>query len=66
MTATKRLTVRLESRVMELVITVSKNRGESRSNLVRRAILKELANLSFLSEPEKKALGVRLINGKRK
>ena len=37
---------------------VSKARGEDTSDFIRRAILKELASLSFLSELEKKALGI--------
>jgi len=37
---------------------VSSARGEDISDFIRRAILKELANLSFLSEEQKKALGV--------
>ena len=38
--------------------TISKARGEDVSDFVRRAILKELANLGFLSPEEKKALGI--------
>lgn len=41
-----------------LIKRVSKARGEVMSSFARRAILKELALLSFLSDDEKKALGV--------
>jgi hypothetical protein len=34
-------------------------RGEDLSDFIRRSVLKELANLSFLSAEEKKALGVK-------
>lgn len=40
-----------------LIKRVSKTRGEGISSFARRAILKELAALSFLSDDEKKALG---------
>jgi hypothetical protein len=43
---------------VELLKKVSKARGEDLSDFVRRAIYKELANLSFLPEDQKKALGV--------
>ena len=39
--------------------TVSNARGEDVSDFVRRAILKELASLSFLSDDQKKALGIK-------
>ena len=38
---------------------VSNARGEDVSDFVRRAILKELASLSFLSPEQKKALGIK-------
>ncbi len=38
---------------------VSKARGEDVSDFVRRAILKELAGLGFLSPEQDKALGVK-------
>jgi len=38
--------------------TISGARGEDVSDFVRRAILKELASLSFLLEDQKKALGL--------
>jgi len=44
---------------VELIKQVSKARGEDLSDFVRRSILKELASLSFLSEDQKKALGIK-------
>lgn len=39
---------------------VSKAREEDVSDFVRRAILKELARLGFLSPEQKKALGIKI------
>lgn len=39
---------------------IAKARGEDVSDFIRRAVLKELASLNFLSEFENKALGVNL------
>ena len=44
--------------------SVSEARGEDVSDFIRRAVLKELASLSYLSKDQKKALGV-LDNHKR-
>lgn len=41
-----------------LLRMVCSQRGEDVSDFVRRAVLRELAALSYLSEVEKKALGV--------
>jgi predicted DNA-binding protein len=38
---------------------ISNARGEDTSDFVRRAILKELASLNFLSAEQKKALGIK-------
>ena len=43
---------------VELLKKVSKDRGEDVSDFVRRAVYKELASLSFLSDEQKKALEV--------
>ena len=40
--------------------TVCDARGEDVSDSIRGAVLKELASLSFLSEDQKKALGIRV------
>ena len=37
---------------------VSKDRGEDVSDFIRRAVLRELGRLSFLSEEQKKALEI--------
>ena len=57
---TKFFTTRIDPEILKLMTKVSKNRGEPRSNLVRRAILKELASLSYLSGDQNKALGVSM------
>jgi len=49
---------RIPKHIVELLKKVSKNRGEDVSDFVRRAVYKELASLSFLSDEQKKALGV--------
>ncbi|MDY6966614.1 MAG: hypothetical protein SVM80_11740 [Halobacteriota archaeon] len=43
----------------ELIREVARLRGGSVSDFLRYAVLKELARLSYLSEDEEKALGVR-------
>jgi len=53
---TNQIVVRLNPDDKELVVKVAKARGEDLSDFVRRAIKRELARLSFLSEDEKKAL----------
>lgn len=50
--------VRFEKELKELAAQVAKSRGEDLSSLIRRAVKTELARLSYLSEFEKKALGV--------
>jgi hypothetical protein len=52
------LSARVPTKLYVQVRDVSKDRGEDLSDFIRRAILKELASLSFLSPEEKKALGV--------
>jgi len=44
---------------VELIKKISKARGEDLSDFVRRAIYKELADLSFLPDDQKKALGIK-------
>lgn len=48
----------MPSEYVVLLKRVCKARGEDLSDFVRRAIYKELANLSFLPEEQKKALGL--------
>ncbi len=51
---------RMPSEEIELVRKVAKARGEDLSDFVRRAVKMELARLSFLSQEEKKALGMEV------
>ena len=57
-TTTQIIGMRVSPELHDLVARVSKARGEGISSFARRAILKELAALSFLSDDEKKALGI--------
>lgn len=50
---------RTSPEIYELMRTVSDARGEDISDFIRRAVLKELASLSFLPKEQKKALGIR-------
>jgi len=56
---TKLLSARVSETLYDQVKEVSKDRGEDLSDFIRRALLKELASLSFLPEEQKKALGIR-------
>lgn len=49
---------RMPKHDIELLKRVSKARGEDLSDFVRRAIYRELGSLSFLSDEQKKALGI--------
>jgi hypothetical protein len=49
---------RLDPELKSLLFRVSAARGESPSDFARRAIKTELARLSYLSNEEKKALGL--------
>lgn len=49
---------KLEKSVAQTLKAFSAARGESLSTVVRRSIRKELASHSYLSQDEKKALGV--------
>jgi len=52
------ISFRVSQEDKELLEKVCKARGEDISSFIRRAYRKELANLNFLSEQDKKALGV--------
>jgi len=54
----KIVSVRVTEQLHLLIGNICKNRGEDISDFVRRAVLKELAELSFLPSEQKKALGV--------
>jgi len=47
-----------EEEIIELIDQVAKNKGIDRSDFIREAIRKRLADLSFFSEEIKKSLGV--------
>jgi uncharacterized protein (DUF1778 family) len=49
---------RMRREDVQLIKEICEARGEDLSDFVRRAIKRELARLSFLSEEEKKALGI--------
>lgn len=49
---------RMKKQDIALLKRVCEARGEDISDFVRRAIYKELASLSLLSEEQKKALGM--------
>lgn len=55
---TKPLGVRFNVRSAQLLARVCQLRGEDISDFIRRAVLTELAELSYLSDEEKKALGM--------
>jgi len=50
---------RVNEELHKLLKRVCEQRGEDVSDFIRRAVLKELANLSFLPEEQKKALGIK-------
>ncbi len=52
------MAARFEEKDKQLLFRVCKDRREKVSNLVRRAVMAELARLSYLPDSEKKALGV--------
>jgi len=55
---TENVNVRFSKQDLELLLHVAESRRENLSVLIRRAAMKYLAELSFLSSDEKKALGV--------
>jgi len=55
---TKQIGVRLTLKIYDLLKRIANARGEDVSDFVRRAIYKELADLSFLSKEQEKALGL--------
>jgi hypothetical protein len=50
--------VRFDDKTYRLLKKVVEARGEKMSIFIRRAVLRELARLSFLPEDEKKALAI--------
>jgi len=60
----KLISARVTLELHDLVATVSLARGENISSFLRRAILRELGRLSYLTEDVKKALDVPMEPGK--
>ena len=54
--------VRVTDKLYKLLDGICNDRGEDVSDFVRRAILKELASLSFLPHNQKKALGIKEVS----
>ena len=52
------LVVKIQPKDKELIQSFCKNRREDVSGLIRRLVMTELARHSYLSDSEKKALGV--------
>lgn len=52
------VSVRFSKRIRDLVKQVAQARGVDESDVIRQAVHEQLARLSFLSDDEKKALGV--------
>ena len=50
--------IRVTEQIYQLLNEVCNNRGEDVAGFIRRTVLKELAELSYLSAEQKKALGV--------
>ena len=55
---TETVGVRLKSGDKELLQKICNARGEDLSDFLRRSVYKELASLNYLSEDQKKALGM--------
>ena len=50
---------RLDKEIKELAMKIAERQGMNLSNWLRHLVMKELAELSFLPEENKKALGIR-------
>lgn len=55
---TEFIITRVTPKQASLLAKVCDSRGEDVSDFVRRAVLRELGKLSYLSKDEKKALGI--------
>jgi len=53
-----RVNLWMDKELKELAYRVARMRGETLSSMIRRALRRELASLNYLSDEEKKALGV--------
>ena len=54
----KRITIRIKNENFSQLKNVAKQRGEDISSFIRRSYLKELAELGYLPDDQKKALGL--------
>ena len=54
----KILAARVPEALHQQVKEISRDRGEDVSDFIRRAVLRELGRLSFLSDEQKKALEI--------
>jgi len=52
------ISVRFTKRIRNLIDKIAKARGSDVSSVIRQAVHQELARLSFLTDEEKKALGL--------
>jgi len=52
------VSVRFTRRIRDLIKQVADARGSDESTVIRQAVHQELARLSFLTDDEKKALGI--------
>jgi len=59
---TKFVAFREKTEIIELLDQVVTSKGIDRSDFIREAVRKRLADLSFLSSDDKKALGVKVVN----
>jgi uncharacterized protein (DUF1778 family) len=55
----KTVGVRVTTELYNMLGEVCRARGEDMADFIRRAVLKELASLSFLPAVQKKALGIK-------
>lgn len=51
------ISVRFDQRINKIIREFADSRGETLSTVIRRLVLRELAEHSYLSDKEKKALG---------
>lgn len=50
---------RVPQKIKKILKDVCTRRGESEADFLRRSLLKELADLGFLTDEDKKALGIK-------
>jgi uncharacterized protein (DUF1778 family) len=60
------IATRMPEQEIKLIRKIASARGEDLSAFLRRAVYKELAELSFLSEERKKALGLTPVTTRRR